>query len=236
MIVGISGLTIEKRFFGLFSRRGNAGAGKDEAAKRLVMEHEFVALAFADPMKRFVRDIYSFSDDQLWGPSELRNRPDTRYPRSAVDATSVKDLVTKITPNFLTPRYALRTLGEEWGRGCYLNTWVDYAMQVAKRLESGNWYYEQKHGLYPCRGKPGKNVVITDLRYRNEADAIRAQGGKLIRVKRLVEKLKLVPNHQSELDLLGTYDDEFDAVLENNGTIEDLWREVDRVILDFSRY
>ena len=32
-------------------------------------------------MKRIARDVFGFSDEQLYGPSEMRNAPDERYPR-----------------------------------------------------------------------------------------------------------------------------------------------------------
>jgi hypothetical protein len=60
---------------------GPAGAGKDLGAERFIKEHGFVRVAFADPLKRYAKDIYDFTDEQLWGPSEMRNLPDKRYPR-----------------------------------------------------------------------------------------------------------------------------------------------------------
>lgn len=52
---------------------GNAGSGKDTVADYLVAHHKFIKVSFADPMKRFARHIFSFSEDQLWGPSSVRN-------------------------------------------------------------------------------------------------------------------------------------------------------------------
>lgn len=60
---------------------GLAGSGKDTVADMLQRFHGFRKVAFADPLKRIARDVYAFSDDQLWGPSEFRNAPDMRYPR-----------------------------------------------------------------------------------------------------------------------------------------------------------
>ncbi len=58
---------------------GNAGVGKDTAAQRLVDKHAFTQIALADPIKRFSQRIFKFSDKQLWGPSSLRDKLDSRY-------------------------------------------------------------------------------------------------------------------------------------------------------------
>jgi hypothetical protein len=62
--------------------------------------------------------------------------------------------------------------------------------------------------------------IITDVRFPNEAEAIRERGGKLIRVVR--PGISAVNSHSSETAL----DDwDFDAVINNDGTLEDLKRE-----------
>ncbi len=76
MIIGITGLHQDSN-----KTRLTIGAGKDAAAARLVEKHGFVRIGIADHLKRICRDVFEFTDDQLWGPSEERNRPDFRYPR-----------------------------------------------------------------------------------------------------------------------------------------------------------
>jgi HNH endonuclease len=67
MIIGICGL---------------AGSGKDTVADILVKHRQCVKVSFADPLKRICKDVFQFTDEQLWGPSEKRNAPDSRYPRT----------------------------------------------------------------------------------------------------------------------------------------------------------
>ena len=55
---------------------GVSGAGKDTAADYLRERHGFRRIAFADPLKGWVRTIFALSDAQLWG--EERNRRDDR--------------------------------------------------------------------------------------------------------------------------------------------------------------
>lgn len=60
---------------------GQAGSGKDTAADFLVKDHGFAKVSFADPMKRFCQEIFDFTDEQLWGSSQFRNAPDSRFFR-----------------------------------------------------------------------------------------------------------------------------------------------------------
>jgi hypothetical protein len=232
VIIAISGLTIEQGIKGLLRRRGSAGAGKDEAAKRLVSEHRFVPLAFADPLKRFLADTFDWDEDRLWGPSENRAKEDRRYQVPFLfDGDSAR-------PQFLNARHALQSLGDSFGREmCCYDTWVLYAMRVAKEISTGNYRYSRTEGLIleeniynPMVDPPSNDIVITDLRYKNEAEAVRAAGGKLVRIKRWVPKITVSPKHQSEKDLLEVPDDDFDWVLHNRSTLEDLWGQVDHMI------
>ena len=60
---------------------GLAGSGKNAVADILVEKHGFTVVSFADPLKRYAMEVYDFSYEQLWGPSEMRNAPDKRYQR-----------------------------------------------------------------------------------------------------------------------------------------------------------
>lgn len=187
---------------------GKMGAGKDTVADVLVRDHGFVKLGLADPLKRICREVYDFSEEQLWGPSEKRNAPDPRYFRGP--------------DGFLSPRFALQRLGTEWGRECYRDTWVDYALRTAKAIQRGQ-RYDQIRGLVPEGDKVGRSVVIPDCRFRNEFDAIRAVGGKMIRIMRpgLLES-----GHVSETEQETISGGEFDHVILNNGTIDELELDV----------
>lgn len=68
--------------------------------------------------------------------------------------------------------------------------------------------------------------VITDCRFPNEAQEIKDYGGIIVRVSRT--GFGPVNNHPSETAL----DDwDFDAIIENNGTIDDL-KETTRILYD----
>lgn len=202
MIIAISGVIRDD-----MGNKGSAGAGKDTVADRLVEKYGFTKIGLADVMKRFCGEIFEFSDDQLWGSSKHRSTPCQQYPREVVAGTAV---------SHLTPRHALQTLGT-WGRDmCWQDTWVAYTVAVAKKLQTGDYVYDARNGLTAvAKGSGGRpDVVISDVRYRNEVRHMKDIGATVIRVVRNVP-IVIQPTHQSELDLLAVPDDEFDYVLHN---------------------
>jgi hypothetical protein len=71
------------------------------------------------------------------------------------------------------------------------------------------------------------NVVVSDVRFKNEADAIREAGGQIWRVNR--KNVKPITGHVSEIDL---DDYKFDQVINNDLSVEDLYSLVDNIILN----
>ena len=74
------------------------------------------------------------------------------------------------------------------------------------------------------------NVVITDLRFLNEARLAKRHGAKLVRINR--PGLKSSSQHSSETDL-DKYD-KWDAIIVNDGCVSDLHDKVDRLIEDMT--
>ena len=76
-------------------------------------------------------------------------------------------------------------------------------------------------------GQP--NVVITDVRFKNEADTLKANGAELWRVKR--SGIVAYNRHISETDMDGY---NVDQVFVNNGSLEDLETLVKTKMKDFT--
>jgi hypothetical protein len=99
-------------------------------------------------------------------------------------------------------RQVLQWVGTEAMRNClHTNVWVNALFSEYKMGENGE---------YP-------NWIITDVRFPNEAEAIRDRGGVVIRVNR--PSIISQSNHPSEISL-DHYD--FDYVIENDGGLHQL--------------
>lgn len=79
---------------------------------------------------------------------------------------------------------------------------------------------------------PQSNVVISDVRFPNEAKWIHDSGGVLVRIDRdqPTEDTGRDPNHVSEV-ALDDYEG-WDLCLDNNGSLADLEQQVDRLMVE----
>lgn len=107
-----------------------------------------------------------------------------------------------------TPRFAMQKLGTEYGR------------QV---IGADLWVRLWKHAVEPhlVAGKP---VVVDDCRFPNEGYAIRALGGKLIRITRPGAGQGAAGHVSEGFDILP------DDIIENNATPADLFARLDRAL------
>jgi hypothetical protein len=104
-----------------------------------------------------------------------------------------------------SPRWALQHMGTE---------------AMRKNIDDEIWVKATMRKAMPLVAKGG-NIVITDVRFPNEAQAIRDAGGRLWRVERLGLETS---DHASEtaLDDFGPWD----MVIDNSGSISDLYSHV----------
>lgn len=79
-------------------------------------------------------------------------------------------------------RRMMQTLGTEWGRGLNDNIWLNLAQT--------RWEQIQKSKLYA-------GMVISDVRFPNEAEWIRERGGKVLEIIRPGQPI-VESNHPSE--------------------------------------
>lgn len=157
--------------------------------------------------------------------------------------------VYKTVKKQMTVRDLLQKLGTEGLRnGLHPNTWVNALMADYKCVWKdpdpipGNDYritYRENYGetslIQYGEGSEAEvfnheisepNWIITDTRFENEAQAIKSHGGIVIRVNR--PGIGPTNGHASEVGLEG-YD--FDYVITNDGTINDLVEMVREVLI-----
>lgn len=191
---------------------GYAQAGKDTIADRLCEVHGFRRVAFADLLRRCAEAL-----DPIVG---LHITP-------AIEVTSHGDL----TPQFIDPdaavityTQALELYGYEESksrfpefRGILQRLGTDVGRKL---LDDNIWVDATLASL-----EDGVDYVITDARFTNEAQAILDKGGLMVRVER--EGTGPVNDHPSETALDHW---NFDHIITNDGTIEELNDKVDRLI------
>lgn len=102
-----------------------------------------------------------------------------------------------------SPRQILQTLGTNWGREMVnQDIWLILARRKIEAL------YEQ-----------GKSVVLTDVRFENEADLVRELGGTMWHIHR--PDRRQVARHSSEAGIEFCWD-MGDIRIDNIGSLEDL--------------
>lgn len=196
---------------------GKGRAGKSTAAECLVREYGFTAVALADPIKRALREIFDFAEDDLWGNGN-RTAPDKRFPLA--------------NGGFLTTRHCMQSMGTFWGRdACYPDVWVDYLLRIVARIETGDWRYDQTKGLTERKVFHGfrnpTDVVVPDVRFKNEINRIHKHGGFVLRIDRPGAKLEgEAGKHRSETEIDECPDSMFDAIVENVGTVAEFCQNV----------
>ncbi len=161
---------------------GKLKSGKTEAAKILV-GHGFTRVRFAGPLKSMMACL-QLTDAEIEG---------------ALKETPCDLLCGK------TPRFAMQTIGTEWGRNTIgADLWVN----AWKRLV-------EKH-------EDHQHVVTDDARFENELAAVRSLGGIIVQIVRPAADRIYVSNHESE-QLECTPD----LTINNDGTLEDFRRKIE---------
>lgn len=101
-----------------------------------------------------------------------------------------------------------------------LQAWGDI-----RRLQNPNYWIEKL--FFEIKDFP--KVVISDCRFIKEIEEVKKRGGFVFKI---VRNLSFFDSHPSEneVDLYQNYD----AIIENNGTIKDLYKEVDQIVKKFN--
>lgn len=197
---------------------GLINSGKDTAADYLVNFYGFKRDSFASSLKDAVAHVFGWNRELLEGRTKS-----AREWREQIDTWWAQKLDM---PN-LTPRLVLQLWGTEvCRRGFHDNIWIT---SLENRLRNSK-----------------DSVVITDCRFPNEINAIKNAGGKVMRIvrgpdpewfkyakeayhgdKASIELLAGYNIHVSETSWAGA---DFDYVIDNNSTIDDLYRQISKIV------
>lgn len=131
------------------------GSGKTTFAEILERQYGFKIVRFASALKSMTLSLLQQLGMAEFDALEIITDPDLKE-------TPLRELGGK------TSRYVMQTIGTEWGRNCMgPDFWVNVAMAKVEKLMA-----------------QGRSVVIDDARFTNEADAIVASGGHMVRIQR----------------------------------------------------
>lgn len=202
---------------------GFIGCGKDTAADYLVNFHEFRRDSFAATLKDTAAAVFGWDRTLLEGRTK-----ESREWREQVDTWWSERLGIP----HLTPRWIL----QYWGTDVLRNYFHDDI-----------WIASLENKMR----KTKDNIVISDVRFPNEIQAIHNSGGTVVRIKRgpdpewfqdavnvnmgptnmqwTMSKIKMegLKIHPSETSWIGR---SIDKDIENNGTIDEFFSQIDKLI------
>lgn len=137
---------------------GKIGAGKDAVAAAMIAADSNVRrIALADALKRTTLDLFDLSFEQVYGSQAQKIEVDPRWDKS--------------------PREILQTLGTEVGRALHPDVWV-------RRMLRDMTLWEEERQVPKARSQCSPIWVVPDVRFPNEAAAVREAGGVILKVRR----------------------------------------------------
>lgn len=220
----------------IISLSGKAKSGKDTVAEYLVEKHGFKQESWAGNLKRMCQKIFNLTDHEVF-TQEGKEKPlkfgryleEEQYyqilgwMKATIDvdleAIPFDELMAeKFKPSELpleleTPRQILQVVGTEICRSIYQKYHVDLLKLKIKNDENTDF-------------------VISDSRFQNEVEAFRDYENSqtiTIKIERDMEAIKESAHaSESTLDTL----EGFDYVIENNGTLEELYAKIEEIVKD----
>jgi len=197
---------------------GFINSGKDTVADYLVNFHQYRRNSYAGTLKDAVAAVFNWDRELLEGRTKQ-----AREWREQVDPWWAE----RLDMPDLTPRWVLQYWGTEVCRKSFHDDiWI---ASIENKLRSSQ-----------------DNIVISDCRFPNEIASIKRAGGRVIWVRRgdmpvwysiakrankgdtmAQDQLKDFNVHVSETAWVGT---EFDAIITNNGTIDELYNSVKSLV------
>lgn len=148
---------------------GRKYCGKDTLGNYFVEQYGFERMAYADALKEATRCIFDFDDEQLYGNS--------------------KEIIDPYWN--VTPRQVLQFIGTDLFR--------NHIKELLPDMGKDIWIHVIKRKIMnKLKKNPNTKIVITDIRFPNELQAIKDLGGITIKIQRDNAQIKV--NKQNALN------------------------------------
>lgn len=190
---------------------GRRRSGKDSSCNFLVRNatelfgtHKAQRFAFATRLKEFCIEYLGVRREFAYGlDQDKENLSSVRWEDMPHYDRLVRHMEypEKRPTGLMTIREVLQQVGTEWFRTLRPNIWIDLLLSDIERSEATHCF-------------------VSDLRFHNEAEAIQAVGGKVIRLTRRIPEYN-TDTHASEVQM-DSYA-KFDYVIDNTNI--GLWEQ-----------
>lgn len=160
---------------------GKKQSGKSTIANKLALYDNCVRVAFADALKEMCTNILGVPKSLVYGSEDQKN-----------ESTHIVGLPPgprQYTNRNLTGRELLQVLGTDVMREFYPGVWIDALFRRLAR-------FKETYTL----GTYSHTVVVDDVRFINEVEAIQNNGGIVIRLTRESPGCKDLHISEGELD------------------------------------
>jgi hypothetical protein len=202
---------------------GFIGCGKSTVAQWLTNDYNFRKDSFATSLKDACAMMFDWPRDMIEGDTK-----ESREWREQVDTWWAGKLGI---PNF-SPRLALQLVGTD---------------SLRNHFNEGIWFLTLENRV---RKNPDQHVVISDVRFPNEIEFIKNQGGILLKVNRgpapvwyetalmankgnsIAKKIMTDTYSQAHFSEWAWVGSKYDYELNNDGTLEDLEMQVKDIVKD----
>ncbi len=209
------------KIFGLSGDpRGQKQSGKDTFATfcAVAMSQEkpgfkIRSRAFADPLKQFCMSYIGLSRDACYGEDADKDATFGIWSEVFDNKLQVK---YNVGPrDAISGRTIMQVVGTDIFRESFRDTfWIDMMQNVT----------------IPEAQEEGIDLLfITDMRFRNEVDMVKQNGGETFRIYRDIPRENAIL-HRSEQELAEISDEAFDHIIHNEGDF-DSFREITKGFL-----
>jgi len=214
---------------------GKSKSGKNALADMLLLHNTNGAqLAFADKLKTVCMDLFGLTHDDCYteeGKNRITEFPcykcpacgsincTLEAPTQVVCAGCTAVGAPEAFASFWTVRMVLQHVGTEGIRRVNDKTWVTHALTSAAALPAASF------------------ILITDCRFKSEAEAVWAAGGEVWRIRRpeTDRKFQGIAGHKSETEMDTIPDSKFQRVINNDATLDVLRGKAVEGLTEFLR-